>query len=571
MRRLSGALVLVALGWGAAHPALAAAPADPYVGYVYPAAMSAGSTNRLVVGGQFFWGQMSGWVSGEGVSVLKVERVPGFPYPGDLQRKYLQKVLEAVERGEPVPPQPKITADDIWRSNSWWSAIGTLDAKSRAIVAEDLWVRKNSLQAAPSLKQLLLVTVAVSREAAPGCRQFRVLREDGVSAPRPFEVLPMSVVEEPLYAPPGRKRPAPPALDHLPVAVVGQVMPGETDRWRLHLKGGTRLTALVRGRAYQPYIGDAVPGFFNPVVSLKTKDGREVAFADDFNGMDPDPRLSVVVPADGDYFLSLSDRLFRGRADFVYTAVLTSEELPSLPPPTALPLVKTFDVAEAGDWVFEVKARRLGSPIDPCLRLTDENGRELGRWDDVTNAVQVGTIIQGELDPVVCHRFTRAGRYTLSVDDTCGRRGAEMRCAVEARPARPSFDASADRSGFYLLTGQRQPFTVTICRREGFTGPVTLVENEYLRFENAQVPAGTNVWRVTAVGKSVPKAAQGAPFSILAVGECDAGLVGTRLLAADSYEQAFAWQHLVSLGTFRYFPRKPPPKKVQPKKEAKGK
>lgn len=530
--------------------------ADPYVGYVYPAALSAGSTNRLVVGGQFFWGGMSAWVSGEGVEILKVERVPGFPHPGGLQRSYLQKAIEAVERGEPVPPLPEIPKTEEWRSNSWWSAVGTLDAKSRAIVAEDLWVRKNALQAAPSLKQLLLVTVAVTKDAAPGCRQLRVLRPDAVSAPRPLDILPMPVVEEPLYAPPVRKRAKPAVLECLPVALVGQVMPGETDRWHLRLKGGERLTAVVRGRAYQPYVGDAVPGFFNPVVVLKAADGREVAFADDFNGMDPDPRFSVVVPADGDYVLEISDRLFRGRADFVYTASLTRDPLPPLPPPTALPLVTTLEVKEPGAWTFEVKGRRLGSPIDPRLTLLDEKGAELGRWDDVTNAVQVGEIIQGELDPVVHYRFARPGRYALRVDDTCGRRGPEMRCAVEAHPSRPAFEVYADRSAFFLSRGQRQPFTVSVCRRDGFSGAVTLVENEYLRFENALVPAGANTWKVTAVGKAVPEDVRGVPFDILAVGEDASGLIGARLVAADSFEQAFAWQHLVSYGKFRYFARK---------------
>jgi len=561
---MSRPLIALALAISAIGTATAA---DPYVGYVYPAALAAGSTNRLVVGGQFFWNEMSAWVSGDGIEVLKVERVPGFPYPGGLQRKYLQQAIEAVERGEPVPPPPKVPPTEEWRSNAWWSAIATLDAKSRAIVAEDLWVRKNALQAAPSLKQLLLVTVAVSPMAQPGCRQLRIFRTDAVSAPRPLDILPMPVVEEPLYAPPSRKRTEPPALERLPVALVGQVMPGETDRWRLRLKGGERLTAVVRGRAYQPYIGDAVPGFFNPVVSLKTTNGSEVAFADDFNGMDPDPRFSVVAPADGEYVFSIADRLFRGRADFVYTVTLTSDPLPPLPPATSLPLVKTIDVKEPGDWVFEVRARRLGSPIDPILRLLDENGVELARWDDVTNAVQVGAIVQGELDPVVCHRLMRPGCYTLSVDDTCGRRGPEMRCQVEARPARPAFDVYADRSAFFLAPGQRQPFTVTVRRREGFAGKVVLVENEFLRFENALVPAGTNVWKVTAVGKSVPKAERGTPFDILAVGEDASGLVGTRPVAADSYEQAFAWQHLVSYGTFRFFPRKAPPKKDKEKRK----
>jgi len=527
--------------------------AEPYAGYVYPAAVAAGSTNRLLVGGQYFQKRVSAWVSGDGVEVLKVEKVPGFPYPGRSQRLYLREALEAAERGEPVPPMPKRSEADEWHSNSWWSAIGELDAKSRAIVAEDLWVHKNSLQAAPSLKQLVLVTVAVSADATPGVRQLRILGDNGVSAPRPLEVLAMPVVEEPFYAPPGRTPSAPSVLERLPVSLAGQVKPGETDRWRLRLERGTRLSAIVRGRAYQPYTGDAVPGFFNPVIALRDATGRELAFADDFNGMDPDPRFSVIIPESGDYSLELSDRLFRGRGDFVYTVVLSSEPLPELPAGTPLPLVKSFEVTKPGWWTFDVRARRLGSPMDPRLTLRDADDQVLGRWDDVTNVVQVGTVIQNELDPIVGYRFVKPGRYTLSVEDTCGRKGPEMRCEVTARPAHPAFDVVADRSAFRLSPGQRCPFTVHVDRREGFAGKVTLVENEQLRFEDAIVPAGTNSWRVVAVGKKVSDGRTTIPFDIIAIGEADGGIVAARVLAADSFEQAFAWRHLVPFGGFWYF------------------
>ena len=537
--------------------------ADPYVGYVYPAAVAAGTTNRLVVGGQFFWQKLGAWVSGEGVRVLGVECVPGFPYADNAQRRYLQDWLEAIERGETsAPPLPELKPTDAWRTNRWWKALDTLDAKSRAIVAKDLWVRRNALQDAPSLRQLALVTVAVDPDAAPGLRQLRVFRDDAFSAPRPLEILPMPVVEEPLYRPPKRARKAPPAIETLPQAVVGQILPGETDRWRLRLKGGERFTAVVRGRAYQPYVGDAVPGFFNPVVTLKTADGREVAFADDFNRMEPDPRLSVVVPATGDYVFEIADRLFRGREDFVYTAVFTHEALPTPAAGVALPLVRDFEVDAPGERVFEVKARRLGSPMDARIELFDADGRTLAAWDDVTNAFHVGTVIQDELDPIGRHRFEKPGRYRVRVDDTCGRRGPGMRCELEIRPPAPSFELVASRSGFRLAKGQRQDFTVRVSRREGFAGPIALAENDCVRFENALIPSGADEWTVTAVGKLNEPGGEVRNFDVVAVGRMpDGRLVTGTVVAADAYEQAFAWNHLVSYGRFVFACRHQPPKK----------
>lgn len=65
--------------------------------------------------------------------------------------------------------------------------------------------------------------------------------------------------------------------------------------------------------------------------------------------------------------------------------------------------------AEAGQrLVFEVLGRRLGSPVDPLLRLLDAEGRELASADD-GDATGV--------DPVLEHTFAKAGTYLVEVRD----------------------------------------------------------------------------------------------------------------------------------------------------------
>ena len=45
--------------------------ADPYVGYIYPCGIQAGTTNRLLVGGQAFpWKGCNAVVSGQGVELV---------------------------------------------------------------------------------------------------------------------------------------------------------------------------------------------------------------------------------------------------------------------------------------------------------------------------------------------------------------------------------------------------------------------------------------------------------------------------------------------------------------------
>ena len=45
--------------------------------------------------------------------------------------------------------------------------------------------------------------------------------------------------------------------------------------------------------------------------------GEEIACADHYR-FDPDPVVSCVIPADGQYTVEITDALYRGREDFVY-------------------------------------------------------------------------------------------------------------------------------------------------------------------------------------------------------------------------------------------------------------
>lgn len=543
---------------------LTALAADPYVGYVYPAAIQAGTTNLIVVGGQFFGGKLEGWVSGGGVEVVSVESVPGFPFADTRQRKYLQDWLEAIEHGtNSVPPMPELKPTDIWRTNRWWMALNTLGPLERSIVARDLWVRRNALQAAPSLRQQLILTVVARPDAHPGMRQLRILRTDAMSAPHPFEVVSAPVLAEPLYAPPVRKNVRPMGvISNFPAVVVGQVMPGEVDRFRLKLAKGMRLSVVVEGRSYEPYIGDAVPGFFNSVIKLENEKGGEVAFADDSDRFNPDPRLVTEIPDDGLYRLAVSDQLFRGREDFVYSlklALLADKPSECPRPPSVKSRVIHIDAPCRK--VFEVFARRIGSAMDARMTLKDTAGNVLAVWDDVTNRVQVGTMIQTELDPIGEYAFTNPGDYVVEVEDTCGKSGNEVFHRLEVRDPKPQFRICARRSGLLLSNGQKVKLPVSIDRREGFAGSITIADTPFVRFENAVIPAGSNEWVVVAVGRQNVKMPP-QPFDILAVGASGENVWGERVLPADEYDQAFAWRHLVPAGSFTYkcryvAPRKP--------------
>ena len=354
--------------------------ADPYVGYAYPSGIRVGTTNRLVVGGQRLWGLSGGWVSGEGVEVVKVERVPNFGVPnGKGQREWLEKWVYGILAGRrKMPSRAKIKDADLvgWTRCKWWETMDELPPLEFSMVAHYLFTPRNALQMSPSLAERAIVTVAARPDARPGVRRLVLFDARGASAPRPLLVTTEPHVAEPLYSPPPRKRErsdlevtAPVAKP--PVVLEGQILPGETDVFRLELNGGSRLTCLTTARELTPYLGDAVPGFFNPVLRLADEAGGEIAFADDY-GYLPDPVLACEVPSNGVYRLEIRDNLYRGRADFVYSIACFADgrELPSVS-------ARAFAAVPFGAISFAPTAVSSKPPYQPC----EDEGRahDLGR------------------------------------------------------------------------------------------------------------------------------------------------------------------------------------------------
>ncbi len=97
------------------------------------------------------------------------------------------------------------------------------------------------------------------------------------------------------------------------------------NRYRFAAGKGERLVICTAARQLIPYIADAVPGWFQPVLTLYDAKGKEVAYSDE-DRFKPDPLIRFDVPRDGEYCFTITDALYRGREDFVYR--VTIGELP---------------------------------------------------------------------------------------------------------------------------------------------------------------------------------------------------------------------------------------------------
>ena len=555
LRGLFPKLVVLSL-LGGLSPCLRA---DPSVGYIYPAGIQAGTTNRLVIGGQALRDIKSIYFSRDDIELLAIEHVPNFPNPHGIQRRHLIRWLDGISRGdleEPaLPPNPHL---EEWRSNRWWTVLNTLDRGKIEIVEHNLFTPRNALQASPSLQQRILVTVAAKPNAKPGRQSLVVVTSRGMSAPRPFYISRAPRTCETRYVPPHRPQPEPTRINarHGYVYLDGQIMPGQTDTYRVSLTGGHPIAFAVTARELQPYVGDAVPGFFNPVVTLKNSKGEVLVTADDEQRFRPDPVLRFTPPADGDYLFEIHDVLYRGRADFVYTVRIGPDRPKPLPKADGVVAKAgqvcraTFTIDEPGPRVLEVTARRKGSPLDAVLTLRkDPQGPVLAQWDDVTNTVFTGTVPQAECDPIGTYTFTETGTYIAEVTDRTRHGGPDYYWWLNVRKPQPGFAVYSMRSTLPLLPKQALAVGFRVVRSNGFSGDVTIEAPECATISNNVITAGMD--RVTAaLTAHTPVSVHVTPYTLYAHATINGQTVRVPIVPCDEYEQAFAWKHLVPAETF---------------------
>lgn len=608
---------------------LAAQQRSPHAGYVYPAGGRQGSSVEVRVGGQFLEDLNAAYVSGKGVEARIVQFVKPLTGPEAQKLRDEMKQLQERKAASRKPaadgtPAPTFTAADQARID---------DIRQRL---EDVQ-RKTSV---PAIAEIATVRVTIAPDAAPGPRQLRLETAHGLTNPVAFVIgdLP-EISRKPARVAPAYnvvngatpvqraqpRKPDPPTEIALPAVLNGQMTPGAADQYRFHAAKGQRLVIAVAARELIPYVSDAVPGWFQAVVTLRDAHGEELATADHFL-FHPDPLLEYDIPADGDYIAEIRDSLYRGREDFVYririgelptitgifplggragkrTPVeLSGWNLPaaratenfgktvgvypvsargsnsvpfavdSLPETAAkpgigarekaqrlkLPAIVNGRIATPGEIQFfriqgrageqivaEVIARRLGSPLDSTLRLTDAAGKELAFNDDFDD--KGAGLITHQADSYLSFALPAKGTYYLQLADAQRKGGPDFGYRLRVSHPRPDFELRVTPSSLNLRAGTTALFTVYALRRDGFAGPIALkLKNAPPDFavSGAAIPAGQDKVRVTL---TAPGHAVGWPLSLQLIGEAAVeGRPVTRIaVPAEDMEQAFAYHHLV--------------------------
>ena len=168
-------------------------------------------------------------------------------------------------------------------------------------------------QSSPQLADKIKIEIKISGDVPCGLYDLRLQGPAGVSNMLPFEVASYPNLLENSKS--TLKKPN--IVESLPAVLCGWVTPGGVDYFKFSGCKGDSIVASVKARALVPYIADAVPGWFQPVLKLMDSRGREVAYSDD-NYHNVDPLIITTLPKDGDYTLMIHDAIYRGRQDFTY-------------------------------------------------------------------------------------------------------------------------------------------------------------------------------------------------------------------------------------------------------------
>ena len=226
--------------------------------------------------------------------------------------------------------------------------------------------------------------------------------------------------------------------------------------------------------------------------------------------------------------------------------------------PLSLPTVVNGRIDRSGDLDFfsfrgqagqqlvvEVHARRLQSPLDSIIELTDSTGKRTAVNDD--NEDHGSGLTTHHADSRFSVTLPDDGQYVLRLGDTQRHGGNDYAYRLRIDHSQPDFELRVVPSSINMSAGQTVPITVYALRRDGFEGDIKLSlagSPDGFKLSGAWVPGGQEQVQLTL---TAPPAAGDQPLRLNLEGTAtiDGQVVRRRAVPAEDMMQAFIYHHLV--------------------------
>ncbi len=580
----------------------------PHVGYVYPAGGRQGDTFEITVGGQFLDGVNSAYVCGDGVSAALIEHVkPLTPAQANKLRDQLRELTAKKgatddDRKTMAEIRVKLAAFVRRPSSPSIAEIVTL----QVTMAPDAAPGERELRLATPLGLTNPLVFCVGQLPEFSKKAAKVSSQTPAGAPAPPVNITLPATMNGQIAPGGVDRyrfPATKGQRLVVAASVRELMPyisdavpgwfqatlalydakgkevGYADDYRFHpdpvlyyevAEDGEYLLeikdSIYRGRedfVYRIEAGE-LP-FVTGIFPLGGKAGARTTFeVKGWNLPVSKVNENAKGKAAGVYPLSVRQgEHLSNHVPFALDAL--TERLEKEPndqiknaQKVKLPIILNGRIDRPGDQdvyrlqgrageeiVAEVFARRLDSPLDSTLKLTDSTGRQVAANDDFED--KGAGLLTHQADSRISVRLPKSGTYYLHLGDTQHKGGVEYAYRLRISRPRPDFELRVVPSSVNLRPGAATTITVYALRRDGFAGDIALRLKDApagFALSGAWVPANQDKVRLTL---SAPPGRSEKPFSLSLEGR--ATIQGREVrragVPAEDMMQAFAYRHLV--------------------------
>jgi hypothetical protein len=196
-----------------------------------------------------------------------------------------------------------------------------------------------------------------------------------------------------------------------------------------------------------------------------------------------------------------------------------------------LPVIINGRAELPGDWdvfevegtagqtiVAEVHARRLGSPFDSFVKVTNEQGQIIALNDDHYDAAS--GLNTDHADSYLMVTFPADGKYFVHIGDTRQHAGTDHAYRLRISHPQPDFELRMIPSRICIRSKEAANLTVFAIRKDGFTGPITLSFQDLPEgFESSGATLGSR-------SRSRRAGAEDQPYRVGRAGQPDRGRHG---------------------------------------------
>ena len=195
--------------------------------------------------------------------------------------------------------------------------------------------------------------------------------------------------------------------------------------------------------------------------------------------------------------------------------------------------------------IAEVTSRRLNSPLDSLLRLTDSGGKELASNDDYED--KGAALLTHQADSRLRVKLPAGGAYYLYLTDTQGKGGPDFGYRLRISRPQPDFELRVTPASTNARAGATVPVTVYALRRDEFAGEILVKLKDApggFVLSGGVIPAGVDRVRLTLTMPTSPEAQR--QLSLEGHATIAGRDVRRSAIPAEDMMQAFAYHHLVA-------------------------